>query len=252
MHLFLSPHLDDAVLSCGGTIHRLTQQEESVVILTIMAGDPPSPLPQSPIIQDLHQRWDVGYNPITNRRTEDERAAKRLGARPVHMLIPDCVYRTSDALVLYPSEESLWAKPHPMDNALAILVETPLPFAAEITSLYMPMGVGHHVDHQIVRDWALTLGKANPQLSVKLYEEYPYTRDKIAVTQARRLIAAEMNPKIVALDEVNVAAKTEAISCYKSQITTFWNSITAMEQEVRQLLTQTGENTPAERYWQLI
>ncbi len=252
MHLFLSPHLDDAVLSCGGTIHRLTQQEESVIILTVMAGDPPSPLPQSPIIQDLHQRWEAGYNPIATRRAEDENAAKRLGARPIHMPIPDCVYRTIDVLTLYPSEESLFGEPHPADGAPIILIETPLIFAAEITCLYAPMGVGRHVDHQIVHDWALALGKANPHLSLKLYEEYPYTRDKMAVTQARRLVAAELHPKIVTLYEENVTAKIEAISCYTSQITTFWNSITAMEQEVRQLLTQTGEHTPAERYWQLM
>jgi len=59
MHLFLSPHLDDAVYSCGGTIHQLTSQGTPVQILTFMAGDPPTPLPDTPITRDLHRRWDA-------------------------------------------------------------------------------------------------------------------------------------------------------------------------------------------------
>ncbi len=68
MHLFLSPHPDDAVLSCGGLIHQLTQKGEPVTILTVMAGDPPDPLPDTPLVRELHQRRSSRQNPCTSTR----------------------------------------------------------------------------------------------------------------------------------------------------------------------------------------
>jgi len=56
--VFLSPHLDDAVLSCGGFIFELIQKGERVEICTICAGDPP-PGELSPLAEMLHQRWGV-------------------------------------------------------------------------------------------------------------------------------------------------------------------------------------------------
>ena len=39
--IFLAPHLDDVVLSCGGQIFLETEAGNSVLVVTIMAGDPP-------------------------------------------------------------------------------------------------------------------------------------------------------------------------------------------------------------------
>ena len=54
-HVYLSPHLDDAVLSCGGMIHRQAQAGERVVVVTVCAGDPP-PGPLSDFARSLHER----------------------------------------------------------------------------------------------------------------------------------------------------------------------------------------------------
>ena len=40
LHLFVSPHFDDAVLSCGATMHRLRRLGERVMVLTVCAGVP--------------------------------------------------------------------------------------------------------------------------------------------------------------------------------------------------------------------
>ena len=45
VHLFISPHLDDVVLSCGGYIHRLTTSGEKVVIVTVITADVPAGRP---------------------------------------------------------------------------------------------------------------------------------------------------------------------------------------------------------------
>ncbi|WP_366972639.1 PIG-L family deacetylase, partial [Thermoflexus sp.] len=40
----LSPHPDDAVLSCGGTLYRTARAGIPVRVITVFAGDPRDPI----------------------------------------------------------------------------------------------------------------------------------------------------------------------------------------------------------------
>ncbi|WP_446010685.1 PIG-L family deacetylase [Candidatus Electrothrix sp.] len=42
-HIYLSPHYDDAALSCGGSIHMQAKQQEPVAVITVFAGAPDLP-----------------------------------------------------------------------------------------------------------------------------------------------------------------------------------------------------------------
>ncbi len=251
MHLFLSPHLDDAVLSCGGMIHHLVAQGHSITILTIMAGDPPKNLPDTPIVQDLHSRWQAGYHPAAARRKEDLAAAQRLGAKPIHLPIGDCVYRTlnngDQSIALYPSEESLFGDVNPDDPAFTQLNALQLP---PFEVVYVPMGVGHHVDHQLVRDWGLSLQQGN--ITLRLYEEYPYINDTMKIEQALTYYQdIPLQSEVIYLGEDDVQAKVDAIACYTSQISTFWSDTDEMARETRQSMIEKGNGRPAERFWMM-
>src|SRR5258708_36539866 len=82
MHLFLSPHADDAALSCGGQIAQLTRKGETVIIFTLMAGDPPVDFHPTELTDTLHGRWNAadGFVATAARRKEDTMAARILGA----------------------------------------------------------------------------------------------------------------------------------------------------------------------------
>lgn len=254
MHLFLSPHLDDAVFSCGGTIHQLVARGEAVTILTTMAGDPPDPLPDTPIVADLHQRWQAGYNPVAARRAEDMAACAVLGAQYIHAPLGDCVYRTAVQagvqVALYPDEDSLWGYIHPDDPALVALRDMAIPAP---TVLYAPLGGRHHVDHRIVRDWGLWLGRQHPAAALLLYEEYPYESD---ATMELEQALAFYDPATLALmprqlGEADVMARVRAMACYRSQISTFWESLTDMEARTRESMLAAGHGGYVERFWQM-
>ena len=255
MHLFLSPHLDDAVFSCGGTIHAITSRGEAVTVLTTMAGDPPDPLPDTPIVADLHQRWKAGYSPVAARRSEDQQAVQSLGAAYIHISIADCVYRTvhkhGENVALYPTEESLWGQIHPNDDALPVLRNIqPL----EAATVYAPVGSRHHVDHRLVRDWGLWLKDQNPALKLIFYEEYPYEVDAIMeLEQALGYFSPQsMQLEVRPVGEADIAAKIRAMACYHSQISTFWADVEDMAASTRQSMTEAGEGLPAERFWQRV
>ena len=72
--IYLSPHFDDAVLSCGGLIWEQVRRGERVEIWTVCAGAiPPGPL--SPFAAELHARWGTGMASVEARRAEAEREA---------------------------------------------------------------------------------------------------------------------------------------------------------------------------------
>jgi LmbE family N-acetylglucosaminyl deacetylase len=242
-HVFLAPHLDDTTLSCGGRMHQLAQAGETVQVVVIMAGDPPDPLPESPLIRELHDRWKAGNAPIHARRQEERQAAARLGATVTFMDLPDCVYRTRpDGTVLYPAgDDDLFGPVKPDDPARVILQGTPHPAAQ---TLYVPLGVGGHVDHILVRQWAETSAE-----SIIYYEDYPYAEQAAAITDVIESRAGRLQPEVITLTDDDFTAKWQAVAEYHSQISTFWPGIKQMRSRLYRYMTQTGNGTLAERYW---
>jgi len=236
-YLFLSPHYDDAIYSCGGTIYELTQEGHDVEILTLMAGVPDLPVPDTPVLKDNHQRWDIGDNPVVIRRKEDEQAASILGAKTRYFDLPDCIYRVADGEALYPTEESLWENVHPDDPAIAALQSLSI---ENVDMIYAPMGVGLHVDHLIVRNraWELAQSGAFP---VQFYVEYPYLRSRQAVEDAFEYFPAGLTSVKRSFSEIAMQHKIKAMSAYRSQIRSFWADESEIEAEVRQTFTVEGQ-----------
>lgn len=236
-HLFLSPHFDDAIYSCGGTIYDFTQQGDEVTILTLMAGEPTFPLPDTPVLKDNHTRWEVGDNPIIARKQEDVTSAKIVGATTLYADLADCIYRVVDGKALYATEQSLWKNIHPQDPAINRLHHLELP---DFDILYAPLGVGEHVDHLIIRDWAWQLAQRQ-ELSVKFYVEYPYLRHKSAVKQAYEVFPTVLESFKQQLSQAAMHHKIQAMAAYRSQIKSFWDNADEIADEVRQTFTQNGQ-----------
>ena len=250
-HVFISPHFDDAVLSCGGTITKLARSGARVEVVTVMGASQVTELPESPILTDLHQRWQVGSDPLRTRRDEDIQALRSLGVGFRHTPLADCVYRHVDGKPLYPTEDSLFGQIHPRDYAGDYLNRSTIldPNCPQIA--YLPLAVGHHVDHQIVHEWGLRLAPgSNSNLRLRLYAEFPYYSTREGIAEAVRRIGGHLRAVRIELDEADVRAKVSAISCYRSQISTFWEDPEQMEAEVRRSMIDIGSDKFVERYWE--
>jgi len=245
LHVYLSPHLDDAVLSCAGRMWRQAQAGERVVVVTIFGGAPPSGTSLSPFARELHARWGQPAEAVRRRRAEDVQALTLLGAEPVHWPYPDCIYRrTPGGDYPYPDEDALWGDIHTVDVPMIRELRRrmrALPLASG-NKLYAPLGVGRHVDHRIVRQSAEASGHP-----LTYYEDFPYARDPGAVKAA--LSHDRWEPELVALSEQALEAKAAAIACYGSQISTFWAGPDQMAASIRAFAEHSGSGVPAERYW---
>lgn len=170
--LVLSPHLDDAILSCAGRIRRHVAQGDRVELLTAFSH------------ADPHDAADWAA-----RRREDEAAAARLGALPRWLGLPDAPFRDPS----YVDLDALTGPHAPADAAWRRRLEQRLREALEAEpprSLYVPLGVGDHVDHRLVHEAvAAILPDLTPVVrgAVRWYEDQPYALVLHAI--ARRLHA---------------------------------------------------------------
>jgi hypothetical protein len=177
------------------------------------------------------------------RRAEDLRAAHALGrsVEAVHLPYLDCIYRLApeSGEPLYPTEETLNAELQAGDPLLADLRDAaPLP---DGSTLYVPLTIGRHVDHQAVR--RAVEGWRIPSTQMVYYEDYPYAGREGAIEAATQDQA--WVSRALPLSDAAMAAKIEAIAAYESQISSFWPDRAAMETAVRGFAALRG----GERLW---
>jgi LmbE family N-acetylglucosaminyl deacetylase len=251
--IYLSPHLDDAALSCGGRIYQERQAGLPVLVVTLMAGDPPPEAAETSFVSALHARWglDAHPNPVAARRAEDEAALSVLDAHGEHWGWPDCIYRRHPTTgeFLYHSETHLLGPVQLIERGFIIGIARrldTLPLAPG-GRVYTPMAVGGHVDHRLVRQAAEAWRVPGGELVY--YEDYPYV-ERPGALAAILGNGSVWRDEIVPLTEAATAAKIAAVACYRSQLSTFFANTDEMAQRLRTYAASaSGGAGWAERYW---
>ncbi|MFC2015314.1 PIG-L deacetylase family protein [Chloroflexota bacterium] len=256
--VYLSPHLDDAVLSCGGAIHRHAIDGEPVLVVSFLAAEPPQRADLSSFALLQHEYWGNPPRPMALRRSEDLAALSLLGAEGLHLEYRDAVYRAGvDGQWLYTDLATLLGDVHPLDPLGASGARELLAWLADLFPqadqqvLYAPLGAGRHVDHQIVHTAAWELHRRGYQIA--FYEDYPYAERPGAVEAARALKeTAGWRSSCISLDAANVAAKVSALGYYRSQMGILFGGAVAMPNRVWSFAaTRSTGDCLAERLWWL-
>lgn len=240
--IYLSPHLDDAVFSCGGRIALQVRKGLSVWVVTVFTGSPRTSL--SDYAQLLHRYWGLGeMDAPARRREEDREALGLLGAKVIHWEFLDCIYRQApDGRFLYPNHNALRGPLDEEDRSLMERLSGRIAALPVLATLCVPLAAGGHVDHRLVRQAAEATGR--PLL---YYEDYPYADEEEAIAAALR--EGKWESETVLLDEAFLEAKIAAALCYRSQITSFWKDEADLAAHFRAYARRVGGDHPAERYW---
>lgn len=226
-YVYLSPHLDDAIYSCGGLIWQQGQEGHQVEVWTICAGDPPKG-PLSELAHSLHKRWDVGLNPVAIRRQEDIIACRLLGINYLHFDVPDSIYRLEPNLKvpIYDSERAIFGDIKSSDYPLIDEISNKI--RSELSSdmiIISPLSIGNHVDHQLIRQVA-------EMLSDKLiyYADFPYVVNM--QEDGNNSFFKKLAPIYHQISNEAVDAWRDGIITYKSQISTFWEDKDKLKQQI--------------------
>ncbi|MFI6536935.1 PIG-L deacetylase family protein [Nonomuraea sp. NPDC050547] len=249
--LVVSAHLDDAVLSRGGTIAALGAQGARVVVVTVFAGCAGDPMPA--YAERYHGWWrkacpaigDSAADGMRLRREEDQRACAVLGAEPVHLDFLEALYRRGPGgTPRCAVGDDLFSPPGPDDLALVKTV------AAELggwisrlapDEVHAPAAVGGHLDHVLTaRACAAALRDTADGPRARWYEDLPYALEQPAHRQST----------VEPLTADDWRRKIEAAAAYRSQHPMLWDD------DWPELLLAharaAGGDGPAERHWDAV
>jgi LmbE family N-acetylglucosaminyl deacetylase len=245
-HVYISPHLDDAVFSCGGALACHVANRARALVVTLCTAVPPADGPFSDLAHEFHGEW--GLSPeevVTARLREDQAAMARLGVDYVYIDMMDALYRHPQA---YNSRASIFGTPaaddplhKPLTHFLASLRER-MPDAM----FYAPLGAGKHVDHQITFVATLTaLGEG-----VAFYEEIPYVLQPDVLQQRLNELDAPFVASIINIDS-GLVRKIRAAAAYESQLDVLFGGAAAMEQQLHDYAEdmRPEAGTYGERLW---
>lgn len=204
----VSPHLDDAVLSLGASIAAAARAGVEVDVLTVLAGDP-----QSATAGDESTRragFATAGAAAAARRVEDDRACRRVGARPVWWPLSD---DTNDAP---PDPEQIRAR-----------LEAALPAYDAVLAPGFPL---QHAHHRLVA--RLVVEAMPPGAVLGLYVEQPYaswrllarrrTPDRPSEAEMLEGIGLSVSPPVRwtrrARSPADWLAKLGGVNAYESQL----------------------------------
>jgi LmbE family N-acetylglucosaminyl deacetylase len=230
------------------------------------------PLAGQPLMDELSTQGAVATEEVVDaadagdvmaqRRLEDETYAAFAEASIVFLDLPDAVFRG------YANDEELLNAPRETDTAPFEILRREIA-RLEPQKVYLPLGVGDHVDHQLCRQVGVRLLQESrrwvmpgPEYAgiVTFYEDFPYAWWK-DFTQLEDLPPTAFGdlPEDVALHPEyadigdQLERKITGINIYASQIDRLFTGTKEMARQVRAHARKTallnGWGGSAERYW---
>lgn len=230
-HIYLSPHLDDALYSCGGLICSQRQTGEAVTVLNLCAGIPDYGNISS-FARSYHERWGNIPNMVEARRSEDEKTLTSLGIRVIYLDTLDSIYRTVDGQISYPDLEALFSSPREQDSRLlpefwreqALRLLTP----GEPGRFYAPLAIGGHVDHFLARQAGIKLAQS---ADVWFYEDFPHAEDPLTLEKLKTEMGLDRWQHQAFI--IDVQAKIRAMCGYETQTGKIFGDERGLEQRVK-------------------
>ena len=215
--LAVSPHLDDAAFSVGGTLAALVDAGHDVIVLTVFTRSVPDPTGFA-----LACQTDKGLGPEVDymalRREEDRRAMAALGVAHEHLDLPEAPHRG------YDSAAALFAGPLPGDEAWRDVVA--LLEGREADLWLGPQSLGAHVDHLHVTRALAACGRP-----VQWWRDAPYVLrvpDAAPSADVPAGLVEHVPPQLP-------ARRLDACACYASQLGFQFGGEAAMRQALSAL-----------------
>ena len=199
---------------------------------------------------------------MARRRLEDERFAYFAEAAVVFLDLPDAVFRG------YEGDEQLLGAPRADDTAPYDLLRREIA-RLEPQKVYLPLGVGNHVDHQLCRDVGVRLlaeGRRwvmpGPEYTgiVTFYEDFPYAwwNDFGRIEDLPPGVFDDVPADVAITPEYaditdQLERKVTGIAMYDSQMGRLFGGTDDMARQVRahgrKVALLGGGGGAAERYW---
>lgn len=183
--IFVSPHLDDAIFSCGALLHALKKENIKTSVVTVFTKAYKKNSFSAKAYLKMCNSKD-GVSLYKKRKKEDIKALENL-SKPVHLGMTEALWRRKSSenvfsqlipelSLIYPTYRWHVAK----GNVVLADEKTMAQLKKKLEHIingkrnvwiFCPLGVGNHVDHILVRDVCKNL-----HLPVIYWADYPYSK----------------------------------------------------------------------------
>ena len=221
--LVLSPHRDDAAFSLGLAIKGWLAAGHRVTVLGVFTRSLNAPFSDA---DTVHPNDLLSYVSAMRRREDAEFLKLMPGLNMIDLNLKDAPLRLRCTV-----EELHTLAPSPDDKAIAKIHKALAKLSAEhaVDAILLPLALGHHVDHLVVRNAALAFAAAH---ACAFYEDLPdaiqigieidlSATAELNALQESRLFVDAISPVILLATKESAAAskaKRRIVSVYASQI----------------------------------
>ena len=252
-HVVISPHLDDAVISMGGTIVELIGQSKDLMVVTVFAGKPESTV-QTNLVRQLNELGGLMDDAVQTRIAEDIEVMDYLGAKSAHLDFLDCIYRTdNNRNPQYPTVEDIFDT-RTSERQLELEICSSLRSLncwEGAAAVYTCLGIGDHIDHRTVRRATEALFEASNghmQTTLYYYEDLPYALKAQSSASKKRAIA-ELQMRLNYISDVAWRRKMIMTELYRSQMRLLWGDSRTMRIRSGEYARGLGRGRYVERMW---
>lgn len=210
--VILSPHFDDAAVSCCDHVFRWLRGGHPTTVLTIFTSFRTGIVAEH--MRGMMAKMGIGTIDELERRRADEdvRAMLSMAAEWRHLGYVDGVFRVHDGDLLYGDFRALCSgKVSVQDDPLIDAIAARLREFRKWQRVVVPLGVGQHVDHVIVRSAA---ERCFEPCQLHYYVDFPYARNPLR-WRPRHLLAVARSRRSFAWTS---EGKREVLRCYETQM----------------------------------
>ena len=247
-HLLVSPHLDDAALSAGAWIAELASTGAEIHVLTLFAGFP-ADNDMSRVARNFHDRCGLPHDrtAFELRRDEDAAALAILGAHAHHTDFHDAIYRRRPDRTWHCTHgQAMFDTQLPdepdLRSSLETVIET-LCHRLQPTRILTCAGIGHHVDHRVTRDAALSVTH-RLGIAAEIWEDLPYASE--ATTERPDITGRSI---VRAPTPESWSRKYASIASYTSQVRMLWSQGQDWVQVLKNHALAHDADGAGELYW---
>jgi len=218
--VFISPHFDDAILSCGGLMLELAGKTEMTVVNVFSkANAGPHTLSARRFLK-FSGNHSSAQELYSARELEDKSTLQKLGVKVINLGLEDALFRKKNSKRIFskvlPELNHVYPTyplhiirgVNPNDPAFKqVKNELKMIYEENNTIYFAPYGIGNHADHQVVSSVSRDLFK-----KLVLYSDFPYN---IRLNDYGSDIEGFRKIKLTP----NQQEKNELIKMYKTQFT---------------------------------
>lgn len=245
-YIIIAPHLDDGTFSCGELIAKLINDGHDVSVAVIFSGMAPAD-ELSDAAKQYHTTCFLGDDAGYVRQKEEIDACSVMRCTSIHLGYLEALYRKdTSGRNIYPNHSDI-TRLAGSDNEIISELSRKLPvFLEGYDKVIVPLALGDHVDHLVVRK-AVT-GIENITGRLLFYEDIPYIFFVNGIVPEDKIQG--MKPVLFDIDRDHFRQKMNALMCYRSQIHVFWKTEAEMRQQMEDHL-RSEDGKLSLRLWKL-